>query len=110
MCYYVHMSATALDRRPPRDTVGVRELRQRASELLGYVEAGWTVTVTRNGRAVARLVPVSPPGDPLDLMVSTGAALRAEDLADLLDVVPVSPAAGELPSTTLARLRDEERW
>jgi prevent-host-death family protein len=88
----------------------VRELRQHASELLGYVEAGWTVTITRNGRAVARLVPASPPSDPLDLMVSTGAALRAADTADLLDVVPVSPATGELPSAALARLRDEERW
>lgn len=50
------------------------------------MEAGWTVTITRNGRAVARLVPIAPPGDPLDVMVSTGAALRAEDTADLLDV------------------------
>jgi prevent-host-death family protein len=104
------MSATLLDDMPSRETVGVRELRQRASELLGYVEAGWTVTITRNGRPVARLVPATPPGDPLDLMVSTGAALRAEDMADLLDVVPVSPAAGELPGAALARLREEERW
>lgn len=102
------MGATLLEEPPA--TVGVRELRQRASELLAYVDAGWTVTVTRNGRPVARLVPLTRPDDPLDGLVSTGTALRAEDTRDLLDVVPVSPATGELPSTALARLRDEERW
>lgn len=105
------MSATTLDRNhPPPETVGVRELRQNASELLAYVAAGATITVTRNGRAVARLVPASPPGDPIDVLVSTGTAVRAEDSGDLLDVVPVSPASGKLPSTALAQLRDEERW
>lgn len=42
------------------DTVGLRDLRQRASELVRRVEAGEEVTITVAGRPSARLVPVSP--------------------------------------------------
>ncbi len=37
--------------------VGLRELRQQASELVRRVEAGETITVTVSGRPAARLVP-----------------------------------------------------
>lgn len=40
------------------ETVGVRELRQNASEILREVEAGTVTTVTVSGRPVARLVPI----------------------------------------------------
>jgi prevent-host-death family protein len=39
-------------------TIGVRELRQNASEILREVEAGTVTTVTVSGRPVARLVPI----------------------------------------------------
>jgi prevent-host-death family protein len=39
-------------------TIGVRELRQNASEVLREVEAGDTVTVTAAGRPVAKIVPL----------------------------------------------------
>ena len=39
------------------DTVGLRELRQSASEIMRRVEAGESITVTVSGRAVATLVP-----------------------------------------------------
>jgi prevent-host-death family protein len=39
-------------------TVGVRELRQNASEILREVEAGEPATVTVAGRAVAQIVPI----------------------------------------------------
>ena len=39
-------------------TIGVRELRQNASEVLREVEAGETVTVTVASRPVARIVPL----------------------------------------------------
>lgn len=39
-------------------TVTVRELRNRGGDVLKRVEAGERVTVTRNGEAVAELVPV----------------------------------------------------
>lgn len=37
--------------------VGLRELRQQASDLVRRAEAGETVTVTVSGRVAARLVP-----------------------------------------------------
>lgn len=40
------------------DTVGLRELRQHASDLVRRVEAGEEVTITVAGRPSARLVPV----------------------------------------------------
>lgn len=40
--------------------VGLRELRQQASELVRRVEAGEEVTITVAGRVSARLVPVAP--------------------------------------------------
>lgn len=39
-------------------TVGVRELRQNASEILREVEAGEPTTVTVSGRPVAQIVPI----------------------------------------------------
>ena len=39
-------------------TIGVRELRQNASEVLRAVEAGEPATVTVAGRAVAQIVPI----------------------------------------------------
>lgn len=42
------------------DTVGLRELRQHASDLVRRVEAGEEVTITVAGRPSARLVPVAP--------------------------------------------------
>jgi len=40
-------------------SVGLRELRQQASELLRRVEAGEEVTITVAGRDSARLVPAN---------------------------------------------------
>ena len=47
MCYFHIMSI-----------VGVRELRQNASEILREVEAGEPATVTVAGRPVAQIVPI----------------------------------------------------
>ena len=41
-------------------TVGLRELRQNASELVRRVEAGEEIAITVAGRPGARLVPVRP--------------------------------------------------
>jgi prevent-host-death family protein len=43
------------------DSVGLRELRQQASELVRRVQSGEEVTITVSGRPAARLVPVTPP-------------------------------------------------
>lgn len=41
-------------------TVGLRELRQDASDLVRRVQAGEEITITVSGRPSARLVPVGP--------------------------------------------------
>lgn len=40
--------------------VGLRELRQQASELVRKVEGGEEITITVAGRPSARLVPIRP--------------------------------------------------
>lgn len=47
--------------------IGQRELRNDNAEIMRRVEAGESFTVTRNGRAIADLVPhqVSRPGSPV---------------------------------------------
>ena len=41
-------------------TVGLRELRQEASDLVRRVEAGEVIEVTVSGRLAARMVPAQP--------------------------------------------------
>lgn len=53
--------------------VGVRELRNGASRFIERVEAGEVITVTRRGRAVARLVPAGMPSGIAEL-IGTGKA------------------------------------
>lgn len=88
-------------------SVGIRELRQRASELVRRVENGESIEITDRGRPVAVLAPL--PEDPVERLRGAG-DLQASDgeLADL--PAPVSaPAGSEVPSSVLARLRRDER-
>ena len=88
--------------------VGIRELRQRASELLRLVEQGETIEVTDRGRPVALLTPV-PEGSVLDRLRASGELEPAtRDLADLPPPLVLPPDA-ELPSQVLARRRRDER-
>ena len=89
-------------------SVGVRELRQRASELLRLVAGGETIEVTDRGRPVAVLAPV-PGGSPLDRLRASGEVTLAEgDLDDLPEPLAL-PAGTEPPSAVLERLRRDER-
>lgn len=88
-------------------SVGVRELRQRASELLRLVEAGESIEITDRGRPVALLSPM-PQGSPLERLRAAGETVRASgDLHELPP--PLKLLATELPSARLARLRLNER-
>ena len=89
-------------------SVGVRELRQRASELLRLVEQGETIEITDRGRPVALLTPL-PTGTPLDQMRAAGDVDAASaDPADLPDPLVRAPGI-ESPSAVLSRLRRDER-
>ena len=88
-------------------SIGVRELRQRASEYLREVEAGETVEITSRGRPVALLVPVRERTG-LAALEAEGRITRAR--GDLLDVEPLPPIPGQpLPSEVLAAMREHER-
>jgi prevent-host-death family protein len=89
-------------------SVGVRELRQRASELLRLVEAGETIEVTDRGRPVAVLAPL-PDRGALERLRATGEVQAAAgDIDDLLPPLPARPD-GPTPSQVLADLRRDER-
>jgi prevent-host-death family protein len=89
-------------------SVGVRELRQRASELLRIVAGGESVEITDRGRPVAVLGPV-PGGSPLERLRDMGEVAPGQgDLDDLPDPLPL-PEGRETPSAVLARLRRDER-
>ncbi|MGD9736408.1 MAG: type II toxin-antitoxin system Phd/YefM family antitoxin [Solirubrobacterales bacterium] len=42
-------------------TVGIRELKDKASSIIDRVEEGEAITVTKHGRAVARIVSAATP-------------------------------------------------
>ena len=89
-------------------SVGIRELRQRASELLRRVESGETIEITDRGRPVALLSPI-PDGSPLEQLRAAGLVIEAEiDLDDLPPPLPLE-SGQEPPSSVLARLRRDER-
>ncbi|WP_306118207.1 MULTISPECIES: type II toxin-antitoxin system prevent-host-death family antitoxin [unclassified Roseitalea] len=68
--------------------VGSFEAKTRLSELLAAVEAGETVTITRRGKAVARLVPVG--SDRLDALrrlqqIGAGATMTVDEILSARD-------------------------
>ena len=88
-------------------SVGVRELRQRASELLRRVGEGESIEITDRGRPVAMLTPL--PQDPVARLRATGdLGDSAGDLTDLPEPLAL-PAGSQSPSSVLARLRQDER-
>lgn len=86
--------------------VGVRELRQRASELLRLVAGGETIEITDRGRPVALLTPL-PGGSPLEQLRAAGEVEPATE--DLDSLPPPLTIEGPLPSEVLSRLREDER-
>lgn len=83
----------------------VRELKSRLSAYLRRVEEGETVTITRHGVAVGRIVPVNTPLE---------ARLAALEQAGLLAwngerLPPLTPVAQTQGSTTIADMLVEDR-
>jgi prevent-host-death family protein len=88
--------------------VGVRELRQRASELLRRVQTGETIEITDRGRPVALLSPV-PEAGTLEQLEAAGDLVRGRGhIGDLPPPLPLRPGQ-EPPSKILERLRRDER-
>jgi prevent-host-death family protein len=86
------------------ETVGIRESRQRASELLRRVEAGETIEITDRGRPVALLAPL-PSGTSLERLRSAGDVITAtEGIDSLPEPLPLLDGQ-EPPSAVLTRLQ-----
>jgi len=89
-------------------TIGIRELRQRASKYIALVRRGDIVQVTDRGRPVVMLVPI-PQGNEIDRLHAEGRL--SPDRGNLLDLgAPLAQASGEAPpSAVLERMRADER-
>lgn len=87
----------------------VRELNQHTSAVLAEVANGVAVTITKDGRALARLVPVTAGSPTLDRLVEEGRA-RA---ATVTGPIPMPPRGGDEDldvGQCLARAREDEHW
>lgn len=71
------------------ERIGVRELRQHASQYLHRVEHGETVEVTQRGRPVARLVPVDRVATERERLIAAGQLRPASTPFVLPDRAPL---------------------
>ena len=56
----LHLSVTTSKKNKTQSTsVGIRELRQSASQILDHVKDGVTIEITEHGVPVARIVPIT---------------------------------------------------
>jgi len=90
-------------------SIGVRELRQNASEHLRLVQLGATIEITDRGRPIAMLVPISAQVSQLALLEMEGRLPPAD--GDVLELgAPLRPVGGQASaSDELARMRAAER-
>lgn len=79
------------------DNVSLAEAKAKLSALIDRVEAGDSVSITRHGKVVARLVPAVKPRVPLDLE-------RARRLRETMK--PQSQTVAEF----MREFRDDERY
>lgn len=63
--------------------VSIRDLRGHGGEVIDRVARGDAVTVTRQGRPVARLVPLDEPGTPRTRIAAGWRHLRSVDAGAL---------------------------
>lgn len=89
-------------------SIGIRDLRQRASVVLREVERGVTFEVTDRGRPVAVLSPIVDKS-PIDRLRAAGeVSTPVGGLDELPPPLPLAPGQ-TAPSTVLTRLRSDER-
>jgi prevent-host-death family protein len=89
-------------------TVGIRALKQNASQVVARAAAGEVVTITDRGRPVAQLIPV-PGGRVAGLIASGRARLPKGSLGAL--GAPSDPGVEQpVLSEAVAAMRAEERY
>lgn len=98
-----------------RDTkITVRDLQRNAAAVLNRLEYGETITVTRHGKAVARIIPPDPAEEALNQAIADGlidpadlARARTAAQTVAIPAEPTSPA-GDVASQALQELRELE--
>lgn len=88
--------------------IGIRELRQRASDYLRRVEGGETIEVTDRGRPIALLTPI-PQAPPIERLRASGDTEGGDASWDELPAALTLEEDEDRPSTILERLRSDER-
>lgn len=88
-------------------SIGIRELRQRASDCLRLVREGEILQVTDRGRPVAMLVPIRAKSVLERLEVTGRLSAEEGDLLELGDPVPARRGV-PLPSRVLTEMRADE--
>jgi prevent-host-death family protein len=87
--------------------IGIRELRQNASEYVRRAESGETIEITDRGRPAARLTPLPKQGGLIDRLIAEGRAKPATgNIADLPTPRPLPPGSPSL-SEILDELRED---
>ena len=89
-------------------TVGIRALKQNASQVVARAAAGEVVTITDRGRPVAQLVPV--PGGRVAAFIASGRARVAKGSLAALGAPSDGGVDQPVLSKMLAAMRDEERY
>ena len=88
------------------ERIGVRELRQNASQYLAQVASSREpIEITDRGRPVARLVPIAE--DDWANMIASGEITPAAPGVDIRDIEPVPGSFGL--TRALEELREHER-
>lgn len=88
--------------------IGIRELRQNASEYVRAAESGETIEVTDRGRPVARLAPLPKGESILDRLIAEGKVTPATgDLQSLGPPLPPKPGARPL-SAVIDEMREDK--
>lgn len=87
------------------DRIGIRELRQNASEYVRRAERGETIEVTDRGRPVARLSPLPKEESLVDRLIAEGK--MTAPIGHVLDLGPPPPPTPG--ARTLSEVLDEMR-
>jgi prevent-host-death family protein len=87
------------------ESIGVRELRQSASQYLSRVAAGELFEITDRGRPIARLVPITD--DPWQDLINAGEVVPRTGRLDIREMTPDSHDFSA--SEALEQLRSAER-
>jgi prevent-host-death family protein len=79
------------------DTISLAEAKARLSELVARASEGETVQITRRGKPVAQITPITKPRKPIDVE-----ALRA--------LTRTMPMQEESAGDFIRRMRDDARY